>query len=80
MSKGDTYRPVNKERYDRNYERIFGQKKEEEVTVRSPQELSCVPCGKVTLHKWSDDEYRCSQCGKVFYSRRQRHEEETDNE
>ena len=24
--KGDTYRPVNKEQYDRNYERIFGGK------------------------------------------------------
>lgn len=22
--KGDSYRPVNKQRYDRNYERIFG--------------------------------------------------------
>jgi len=24
--KGDTYRPVNKKQYDKNYERIFGKK------------------------------------------------------
>lgn len=24
--KGDTYRPVNKKKYDENYERIFGRK------------------------------------------------------
>lgn len=27
--KGDRYRPVNKERYDKNYERIFGKRKHE---------------------------------------------------
>ena len=26
MSKGSWYRPVDKEKYDRNYERIFGTK------------------------------------------------------
>ncbi len=30
MSKGSWYRPVDKTRYDRNYERIFGGKKDEE--------------------------------------------------
>lgn len=31
MSKGSVYRPVNKARYDRNYERIFGAKKDGEL-------------------------------------------------
>ena len=30
MSKGSWYRPVDKTRYDRNYEKIFGAKKDEE--------------------------------------------------
>jgi hypothetical protein len=30
--KGDTYRPVNKEKFDANYEAIFGKQKSEKPT------------------------------------------------
>ena len=32
MSKGSTPRPVDKKKYDENYDRIFGKKKKEQPT------------------------------------------------
>lgn len=35
MSKGSWYRPVNKKKYDENYDRIFGEKTDEEAPIQN---------------------------------------------
>lgn len=51
MGKGDTYRPVNKKKYDENYERIFGGSKNgtqnnEDNGQRQETILPCPKAGK----------------------------------
>lgn len=41
MGKGSWYRPVNKKRYDKNYDRIFGKGKK---MSEEQLELSCLKC------------------------------------
>ena len=41
--KGDIQRPVDKEEYDRNYERIFGKKEEKEDTIIFPVAVANPP-------------------------------------
>ncbi|KKM92648.1 hypothetical protein LCGC14_1216430 [marine sediment metagenome] len=35
MSKGCWYRPVNKKKYDENYDRIFGEKTDEKAPIQN---------------------------------------------
>jgi hypothetical protein len=45
--KGDKYRPVNKEKYDKAYIRIFGLKCCNTKMQKTPTQLKCNSCGKV---------------------------------
>jgi len=51
MGKGDTPRPVNKERYDREYDRIFGKK-----TFLHPSQAKMNRKSQCKPHPKEDDE------------------------
>lgn len=54
MSKGDNYRPVDKEKYDKNYLRIYGSK--------------CNKCDGTGMDIYDIDGQReCEYCGGVGY-------------
>jgi DnaJ-class molecular chaperone len=51
MGKGDTYRPVDKKKYDRNFLRIFGEK--------------CWQCNGTG--KWPGFDCKCPNCRGIGY-------------
>ena len=61
MGKGDTFRPINKQKYDKNYLRIFGKK--------------CRDCNGTGVARCEDlkkNKYSCQTCNGIGYIKRKK--------